>query len=369
MSKIKRILISILPGIFLIGYNIGTGSISTMSKAGAMFGMDLLWAILVSCIITYYLIVLFSRHAMVAGETFIQGVKDHIHPSIAIILLLSLSTIIVSALIGVLGIIAEVLQTYVETEFLVSTTPVLWAFLVGAVVYILLWFGNYSFFEKVLAGMVFVMAISFIVTAVMFFPSLSEFLSGFIPTVPTVAEGSDNSPMAIIAGMVGTTVSVFVFVIRSQIIRETGWKMSDNALQKRDALVSASLMFLIGASIMITAAVTLHVQELRLNSVVEMIPLLEPLAGEATLHLFVVGLLAAGLSSHLPNMLVIPWLIIDYKKEKRNTTTPFHRAVLLMLTAISIAGVGFGFKPIFIMILSQACLSVVLPLAIGCIFF
>jgi Mn2+/Fe2+ NRAMP family transporter len=84
---------------------------------------------------------------------------------------------------------------------------------------------------------------------------------------------------------------------------------------------------------------------------------------------FVIGILAAGLSSHLPNMLVIPWLIIDYKKDKRDTTTRFHRTVLLVLTATSVAGVGFGFKPVFIMMLSQACLSVVLPVTIASIFY
>ncbi|MBW2567067.1 MAG: divalent metal cation transporter, partial [Deltaproteobacteria bacterium] len=37
---------SLLPGIFLIGYNVGTGSVTAMSKAGANFGTDLLWAVL-----------------------------------------------------------------------------------------------------------------------------------------------------------------------------------------------------------------------------------------------------------------------------------------------------------------------------------
>ena len=54
--SLKKFIASILPGIFLIGYNIGTGSITSMSKSGANFGMDLLWAVLLSCLITYYLI-------------------------------------------------------------------------------------------------------------------------------------------------------------------------------------------------------------------------------------------------------------------------------------------------------------------------
>ena len=43
------------PGLFLIGYNIGTGSITTMAKAGADYGMTLFWALILSCIFTYIL--------------------------------------------------------------------------------------------------------------------------------------------------------------------------------------------------------------------------------------------------------------------------------------------------------------------------
>ncbi len=369
MTKLKQILLSLLPGIFLIGYNIGTGSVTAMSKAGANFGFDLLWAVLISCIITYYLISHFSRYTMVSGKTFIQGMRDHIHPGLALFLLLPLSLIIISALIGILGIISEVLQVWWDTVFQLHTPVVLWAIIIGTGTYALLWIGNYAFFEKVLAVLVAVMGAAFIATAVINFPRLHELAAGLVPSLPSTAEGSDNSPLVIVAGMVGTTVSVFVFIIRTQIVQEIGWKMSDNRIQKRDALVSASMMFLIGASILITAATTLHLQGLKLNNVVEMIPLLEPIAGRATLSVFAVGILAAGLSSHLPNMLVIPWLIIDYRREARETRTLRYRMVLLALSVFSVLGVGLGIKPVFIMMLSQASLSIVLPVTIASIFY
>lgn len=120
--------------------------------------------------------------------------------------------------------------------------------------------------------------------------------------------------------------------------------MKDNKVQKRDAFISASMMFLISAAVMITAATTLHVQGLKMNNVAEMVPLLEPIAGKAALSAFVIGIVAAGLSSHLPNLLVIPWLIIDYKKEERNTNTKRNRIILGVLTVISIVGTAMGFK-------------------------
>ena len=340
-----------------------------MSKAGANFGLDLLWTILVSCLITYYLIVMFSRYTMVTGETIIQGIKEHIHPSVAIVLIIALSIVIVSALIGVLGIISEVLNEWIQTSFQYSLPTALWAAFISLGLYIVLWIGNYSFFEKLLAIFVAIMGTAFIATMLLNFPSVSELAQGLIPSIPESAQGSDNNSLIIITGMVGTTVSVFVFIIRSQIVKETGWKMSDDKIQKRDAFISASLMFLISAAVMITAATTLHVKGLNMNNVVEMIPLLEPIAGTAALSVFVIGIVAAGLSSHLPNLLVIPWLIIDYREVKRDTRTKTNRVILFVLSIIGVAGVALGLKPVFIMLLSQACLAVVLPITIGSIIY
>lgn len=45
------------PGLYLIGYNIGTGSVTAMAKVGAEHGMSLTWALLLSCIFTYVLMI------------------------------------------------------------------------------------------------------------------------------------------------------------------------------------------------------------------------------------------------------------------------------------------------------------------------
>ena len=49
-KKLIKFLLSFGPGIFAIGYTIGTGSVTSMIVAGNDFGMDLLWVLLVSCL-------------------------------------------------------------------------------------------------------------------------------------------------------------------------------------------------------------------------------------------------------------------------------------------------------------------------------
>ena len=87
----RQLVASLLPGIFLIGYNVGTGSITAMSKAGAVFGMDLLWAVLLSCLMVYYLMSLCSRFTIVTGLTLIEGIRRYIHPGVAIFFLVGRS--------------------------------------------------------------------------------------------------------------------------------------------------------------------------------------------------------------------------------------------------------------------------------------
>jgi manganese transport protein len=212
--------------------------------------------------------------------------------------------------------------------------------------------------------MVALMGLAFIGSAIWFFPGVAATLHGFVPKLPGVAEGSDNSPYVILAGMVGTTVSVFAFLIRSGQVREHGWTMEHWKIQKRDALVSASMMFILSTAVLLTATATLHEQGLRMNTISEMIPMLHPLFGDWALAVFVIGILAAGLSSHLPNMMVIPWLTRDMQGRERMRKTVPLAYVFGLLTLVSILGVVLEARPVFLMLLSQAGISVVMPLAL-----
>src|SRR5436190_11252474 len=77
-SKILIALSLIGPGLFLMGYNIGTGSITTMAKAGAEHGMSLFWALLLSCVFTYVLMVAYGQVTLVSGRTALFNIRSQI---------------------------------------------------------------------------------------------------------------------------------------------------------------------------------------------------------------------------------------------------------------------------------------------------
>lgn len=65
LKKLSLFWTSTAPGIFLVGYNIGTGSITTMAAGGAGYNMSLLWALVLSCLFTYIMVVGFSKYTIV----------------------------------------------------------------------------------------------------------------------------------------------------------------------------------------------------------------------------------------------------------------------------------------------------------------
>lgn len=78
---VKKLLIAlgtVGPGLFLIAYNIGTGSVITMAKAGADYGMSLFWTLVLSCIFTYVLMVAYGQVTLVSGSTALHNIKTHI---------------------------------------------------------------------------------------------------------------------------------------------------------------------------------------------------------------------------------------------------------------------------------------------------
>ena len=68
------------------------------------------------------------------------------------------------------------------------------------------------------------------------------------------------------------------------------WKKENFKQEQRDAIISVSLMFLLSVAIMAAAAGTLHPLGLKVENAIDMVKLLEPLAGRLAISVFVAGL-------------------------------------------------------------------------------
>ena len=365
----KKFIQSILPGLFLIGFNIGTGSVTAMAKAGANYGMALLWTILLSCLVTYYLIRLFGKYTIVTGETALAAFRKHIHPAFGMFLLVALTVNVSGGIMGVMGIVADVLHQWSLTWVDGGISPLIWASTSISLIYGIFLVGTTSTFEKALAAMVAFMGLCFFINFVLMMPPVADILNGLIPQLPETNTASDASMYLVTAGMVGTTVSSMVFIVRTTLVKEQGWGIKDMKIQNRDAAVSASMMFLISASIMAAAAGTLYLAGHSLNDASEMIPLLEPVAGKYAVGIFVIGITAAGLSSQFPNTLLLPWLLCDFFCWERDMKKFNFRMIVLVMSLLGLVVPIFHARPVFVMVASQAFAALVLPITVGGIFY
>lgn len=74
LKPFSKLLAIVGPGLFLIGYNIGTGSVTTMASAGSRWGMSLTWTVLLSCLFTFIGIWAFSKYTLVTGDTILYAI-------------------------------------------------------------------------------------------------------------------------------------------------------------------------------------------------------------------------------------------------------------------------------------------------------
>ena len=369
MNQLKKTLSLLLPGIFLLGFNIGTGSVTSMAKAGATYGMSLLWTIVASCLATYFMINLYSRYTMVTGETALQAFKKHIHPTVGIYFIIALTLGVMGSVMGVMGIVADISHVWSKSFVSGGIPATYFAVFYILLVYYIFWNGETQFFERALAVIVAIMSLCFLINFFILMPPPLDIMKGLIPNLPSVPSGQDKSAYLVIASMVGTTVFSGLFIIRTTLVKEAGWTIKDAHIQRRDAIVSVTLMFIISMSIMAAAAGTLYPEKLGLTRASQMIELLEPLSGRLAVAIFAFGIIAAGVSSQFPNVLMLPWLLCDYNQSPREMKLPKYRVMVFFISLLGLVVPIFNARPVFVMIVSQAFNAVILPVTVACIMY
>ncbi len=358
-KKIGIALSAVGPGLFLIGYNIGTGSVTTMAKTGAEHGMGLFWALVLSCIFTYVLMVAYGKVTLVSGKTALFNFKTEFKWGWVLSLYIIIALIIgeLLALMGVMGIVADLVQEGVRLAFNGLVIQTYWIILFfSMILYALLWFGRYQVFEKILTVLVVVMGLSFFVVFFMVKPSFSALAEGILPSIPDTP-----GAFGLIAAIAGTTCSAAVFIMRSTVVAEKGWGINDLKTEKKDSFVSATMMLLLSGVIMAVAAGTLHISGLKLENTVELIELFEPLGGKAAAFILIIGIAGAGLSTIFPIVLIAPWLVSDYRGTPRNIHSTQSRSLIFLALLFAFGTVFLEERPPALMIFSQAFQACILP--------
>ena len=365
-KKIIAIILGFGPGIFAIGYTIGTGSVTSMIVAGSKFNMQLLWVLLLSCLFSGVLMFAYGNYGLITGETALFGFKKHLKfgKALAILIIVGITFGQWNSLMGILGISSNIIYEILAINFegLAShkyETVLITAIIIIVVFYLLMLVGKYTFFEKILVIFVTLMGLSFVLSLCFVQPLPIDVVKGLIPSIPDVPGGK-----MLVAAFVGTTMASATFLSRPLFVKGKGWTIKNLDQQKRDSITAAILIFIISAVIMAVAAGALYYEGKEVTQVLDMANTLEPVAGKWAVTIFFFGALSAGLSSIFPCLLIAPLLIADYQSGELDTNSKQFRIITAIACLVALIGPAFGANPIEIQILSQVFNVFVLPIVI-----
>lgn len=366
MNKLLQYLQGIGPGIFAIGYTIGTGSVTAMVVAGSQYGMQLLWVLLLSCLFSWVLMEAYGRYYLVTGETALYSFKKHLRfgKAIGILIIAGITFGQWNSLIGILGIssnaIFETLSMFIPAlegqEYL---GILIIAITIISIMYTVLLKGSYNLFEKILIIFVSLMGLSFLLSFFVVLPPPKAVMAGLVPSIPQVEGGK-----MLVAAFVGTTMAAATFLSRPLFIQGKNWTIANLSDQRKDALWAAMLIFFISTAIMAVAMGAFFNEGKVVTKVLDMVSTLEPIAGRFAIVIFFMGTMAAGLSSIFPILMIAPLLIADFQKGELDIKSKQFKIMTGIACLVGLTVPVLGVNPINAQILTQVFNVFVLPLVI-----
>ncbi len=368
LSKILKFLLGIGPGIFAIGYTIGTGSVTSMIVAGSRFGMQLLWVLFLSCVFSWVMMEAYGRYYLVTGETALYSFKKRLTfgRPIGILIIIGITFGQWNSLIGILGISSNAIFETIAMFFPAVKGSEYWwvlgiATFIISVMYFILLNGKYSFFEKILILFVSLMGLSFLLSFFVVLPPMDDVLLGMLPSIPQVEGGK-----MLVAAFVGTTMASATFLSRPLFIQGKKWTKDNLKEQQTDAMWAALLIFIISGAIMAVAMGAFYEKGEVVTRVLDMVVTLEPIAGKFAIAIFFLGTLAAGLSSIFPILMITPLLLADFSKGTLDLESKQFKVLTGIACLVGLTVPVFGVNPINAQILTQVFNVFILPVVILC---
>ncbi len=329
---------------------IGPGTVTTAASAGAAYRYDLLWALVFSVIATLVLQEASSRLTIVSGKNLGEAIRTQYFDSSRLWFLPSF--VFVAIFTGCLAYEAgNILGAVAGMLLIVNLPSYILILIIGSVAAVLLYTGSTKTVVRVLGGVVGIMGVSFLTTAIMLRPSPAElFTGGFIPSFPS---GSG----LLILGLIGTTVVPYNLFLGSGISR--GHTLSEMRFGLTVAVLLGGIVSM--AVLVVGAAIAGPFSYEFLSETLSV--QLGPAAGV----LLGIGLFAAGLTSAMTAPLaaaITARSILAASNDTRWSASSFRYRISWGIVLGT--GLLFGLtkvQPVPAIILAQALNGIVLPFA------
>jgi Mn2+/Fe2+ NRAMP family transporter len=314
-QRLREIARVVGPGIVVAATGVGAGDLVSAAKAGAAYGLPILWAAVAGAVLKYVLAEGVARWQLATGTPLLEGwVRGFGWPVRAYFLVyLVLWTFIVSAaLMSACGLAAHALFPWLSVGA--------WAAAHAGLGCLFVWLEGYGIFERTMKWAIGLMFVAIVGTALIHGASPAEAGRGLL--VPTVPHGSVLLLLGVIGGVGGT----LTLLSSSYWMQEKGWSGPAWSRGVRfDLGVGYLLTAVFGVCLILLAGTVLLPQGIRIEGnrgVLEMAGILGRRFGRAGELVFLVGFWAAVASSLLGVWQGVPYLFAHYVGLLRRPTAP-----------------------------------------------
>ena len=347
------------PGVLVSAAFIGPGTVTVCTLAGVNFGFALLWALLLSIVACIVLQEMAARLGIIThtglSEILRKEIKNPLFKTLSIILIFGAVVIgnaayeagnITGAVLG----ISAVLPSYFLDLGFVSLN--LWSLVIGLIAFLVLALGNYQVLEKVFIGLVGIMSISFLVTAIISRPDIPLILEGlFIPR-----QGAAG--ILTVMALIGTTVVPYNLFLHASLVSEK-WKGKESLNMARKELFWAIILGgIVSMAIVVTAAGS-GISEV--ESAADLAVGLEPVFGRFATWFIALGLFAAGISSSITAPLAAAYVVTGCLGWKKSLTSIRFKMVWAGILFLGMFFSSIGLQPVEIIKFAQVANGLLLP--------
>jgi NRAMP (natural resistance-associated macrophage protein)-like metal ion transporter len=352
MNIVQR-LKAVGPGAMVAAAFIGPGTVTTASVTGARFGYALLWTIAFSVVATIVLQEMSARLGLVTHEGLGEALRERFDSTGA-------QYVAVALVVSAIGIGTAAYETgniiggASGLAVITGVSENVWGPLMGICAGALLWTGRYKLIEKALVSLIGIMALSFVLDAILIGPDVGALAAGFVPSVP------DGSAF-LITGLVGTTVVGYNLFLHASSVQERWSGPEDLAESRTDTILSIIVGGAITCAVLVTAAAAFPVGT-EIENVGTMAEQIEPLVGTHAKVLFSIGLFAAGFTSATTAPLAGAYATAGALGWDTDLKSTRFRAVWGSILLVGVVFSAMGYSPVQAIVFAQVANGVLLPI-------
>jgi len=356
---VKKILQITLGIVTSVGGFLEIGSVLTAAQAGAVFGYQLLWALLLGTICLIFLVEMSGRLAAVSKHTIVDATRERFGFPFFFIVLVGMVLVAVLVLIAELGGIGLSLQLLTGIGF-----P-WWAIPVSLLVWLLMWKGTFSLIENG-ASLLGLVTISFVVAAIKLHPDWSSAGAGLLPSMPH----NEKARYGFIAvSILGASISPYLMYFYSSGAIEDKWDESYIGVNRIIAILGMSFGGFLSMSVLIAAALALHPQGIQPDTFDKAAVLMTSAFPKWGIFLFAASMLVACFGAAVEISLAIAyffsqgfgWNWSQNLEPSKNARFALVYTIIILSSAIPLV---FGIDPVKVTMISMALTAAMLPVAI-----